>query len=68
MRHLVLIHLFTLAAFAQLPQPPKPAPTKLSPEVTDALEAHPGLIPTGFSFVKQACTRLSVTRSHSTPA
>lgn len=42
MRPLILIPLLlTLAAFAQQP---KPAPTKLAPEVTASLEAHPGLV------------------------
>ena len=41
MRHLILLPLLTLAALAQQP---KPAPTKLAPEITAALEAHPGLV------------------------
>jgi len=41
MRSLILLPLLTLAALAQQP---KPAPTKLAPEVTASLEAHPGLV------------------------
>jgi arylsulfatase A len=41
MRHLILLPLLTFTAFAQQP---KPAPTKLIPEITAALEAHPGLV------------------------
>ena len=36
--------LFLLLATASLAQQPKPAPAKLSPEVTAGLEAHPGLV------------------------
>ena len=41
MRFLILLPLLAFAAFAQQL---KPAPTKLAPEVTAALEAHPGLV------------------------
>ena len=41
MRHLILLPLLTLSALAQQP---KPAPTKLAPAITAALEAHPGLV------------------------
>jgi arylsulfatase A len=41
MRPLFLLSLLTLAALAQQP---KPAPTKLAPEVTASLEVHPGLV------------------------
>ena len=41
MRSLILLPLLTLAALAQQP---KPAPTKLAPEITASLEAHPGLV------------------------
>ncbi|MFM2143083.1 MAG: Arylsulfatase [Verrucomicrobiota bacterium] len=41
MRFLILLPLLTFTALAQQP---KPAPTKLSPEVTASLEAHPGLV------------------------
>jgi acetyl esterase/lipase len=38
------LFLFFLLATTVLAQLPKPAPTKLAPEVTAALEAHPGLV------------------------
>ncbi len=41
MRFLILLPLLTVTALAQQP---KPAPTKLAPEVTAALEAHPDLV------------------------
>lgn len=43
---LLLFPLLTLAAFAQQPKPAptKLAPTKLAAEVTESLEAHPGLV------------------------
>ena len=41
MRFLILLPLLTFTALAQQP---KPAPTKLAPEVTASLEAHPGLV------------------------
>lgn len=41
MRSLILLPLLAIAALAQQP---KPAPTKLAPEVTASLEAHPGLV------------------------
>lgn len=41
MRSLILLPLLAIAALAQQP---KPTPTKLAPEVTAALEAHPGLV------------------------
>ena len=41
MRPLILLPLLTLAALAQQP---KPLPTKLAPEVTTALEAHPAMV------------------------
>ena len=45
MRYLILLPLLTIAALAQQP---KPAPTKLSAEVTASLEAHPGLVYTRY--------------------
>ena len=44
MRPLILLPLLTIAAFAQQHQSSKPAPTKLAPEVTAALEVHPALV------------------------
>jgi arylsulfatase A len=44
MRHLILLSLLSLAVHAQQPQAAKPAPTKLAPEVTAALEAHPDVV------------------------
>lgn len=41
MRSHILLPLLTIAALAQQP---KPVPTKLAPEVTASLEAHPGLV------------------------
>ncbi len=41
MRFLILLPLLT---FTSLAQQSKPAPTKLAPEVTASLEAHPGLV------------------------
>lgn len=41
MRSLTLLPLLAIAALAQQP---KPVPTKLAPEVTASLEAHPGLV------------------------
>jgi acetyl esterase/lipase len=41
MRSLILLPLLAITAFAQQP---KPTPTKLAPEVTAAIEAHPGLV------------------------
>lgn len=40
MRSLIILPFLAIAALAQQP---KPAPTKLAPEVTASLEAHPGL-------------------------
>jgi arylsulfatase A len=41
MRSLILLPLLAITALAQQP---KPAPTKLAPEITASLEAHPGLV------------------------
>lgn len=41
MRSLILLPLLAIAALAQQP---KPEPTKLAPEITASLEAHPGLV------------------------
>jgi len=41
MRSLILLPLLAIAALAQQP---KPAPTKLAPEVTASLEAHPSIV------------------------
>lgn len=41
MRSLILLPFLAITALAQQP---KPAPTKLAPEVTASLEAHPGLV------------------------
>jgi acetyl esterase/lipase len=45
-RHIcvLLFPLLSLAAFAQQPQAAKPAATKLAPEITASLEAHPGIV------------------------
>jgi acetyl esterase/lipase len=41
MRSLILLPFLAITALAQQP---KPAPTKLAPEITASLEAHPGLV------------------------
>lgn len=44
MRFVTLLSLLAAPLFAQQPQAAKPTPTRLLPEITATLEAHPGLV------------------------
>jgi acetyl esterase/lipase len=44
MRLPILLTLLAASLLAQQPQAARPAPTRLAPEITAALEAHPGLV------------------------
>lgn len=65
MRSLILLPLLTLTLAAQQPQQPKPAPTKLAPEITAALEAHPGVV---FARYGQREMQLDLWRPRSAPS